>query len=113
MCLMFDSQQQLADMLKLESVRQRSRGQGVTIAIIDTGIDRAHPQLASRMWIDTRQNSDVAADGIDNDGELDLEWGTEPDKLPLPAAVRPVRNIRRVEVRTLAGVVVLAADLSG
>lgn len=39
-------------------------GQGITVAVIDSGVDTTHPDLRENIWI----NSDEAAgDGIDND----------------------------------------------
>ncbi|MEM7315715.1 MAG: S8 family serine peptidase, partial [Planctomycetota bacterium] len=40
-------------------------GQGVTIALIDTGLDHTHPDLANVRW---ENPGEVAWDGIDNDG---------------------------------------------
>jgi subtilisin family serine protease len=48
----------------------------------------------------------------DDDGELKLSFSTESGDLPLPPEVRPVGNIRRVEIRTISGEVVLSADFS-
>jgi len=61
----FEAQQRLFDLLKLEDVKLRSRGAGTVVAVIDTGIDRAHPALVSHMWTNTREQED----GIDNDGD--------------------------------------------
>lgn len=61
----FNSQQGLFDFLKLDDVGLRSRGADIVVAIIDTGIDRGHPALASHMWINPRET----ADNIDNDGD--------------------------------------------
>ena len=42
-----------------------TRGAGVIVAISDTGIDAAHPDIASRMWTNT---GEIAGNGIDDDG---------------------------------------------
>ena len=43
----------------------RSRGEGVTVAVVDTGIDYSHPDLASSIW---RNPGEVAGNGLDDDG---------------------------------------------
>jgi hypothetical protein len=52
---------------KLPEVHLRSRGQGIVIAIIDTGLDWSHPAIASHIWHDARENGEVPGDGLDND----------------------------------------------
>lgn len=61
----FVAQQRFFDLLKLEDVKLRSGGAGTVVAVIDTGIDRAHSALASHMWTNSREQED----GIDNDGD--------------------------------------------
>ena len=38
---------------------------GVTIAILDTGVDTGHPDLAAKMW---RNLAEIAGNGLDDDG---------------------------------------------
>jgi len=40
-------------------------GQGVVVAVIDTGLDLAHPEVASRLFVNP---GEIPDDGIDNDG---------------------------------------------
>jgi subtilisin family serine protease len=47
----------------------------------------------------------------DSEGEVRVKFSSEPEDLPLPPQVRPVTGIRRVEIRTQAGTLVLFADL--
>jgi subtilisin family serine protease len=65
----YAAQQQLYSWLKLEDVQLRSRGAGVIVAVIDTGIDPSHSLLSTKMWRDERGNADLANDGFDNDGD--------------------------------------------
>jgi hypothetical protein len=65
----FQSQTALFDLLRLEEVKQRSRGRDVVVAVIDTGVDYAHPALAANLWKDARSNADIEDDLIDNDGD--------------------------------------------
>lgn len=40
-------------------------GEGIIIAVIDTGIDSNHPELAQNLWVN---EGEIPGDGIDNDG---------------------------------------------
>lgn len=40
-------------------------GQGMVVAVIDTGVDRNHDDLDANMWVNSRE---TLGDGIDNDG---------------------------------------------
>jgi subtilisin family serine protease len=40
-------------------------GQGITVAVIDTGVDYNHSDLAGNIWVNTRE---IAGNGIDDDG---------------------------------------------
>ncbi|HVG18465.1 MAG TPA: S8 family serine peptidase [Blastocatellia bacterium] len=57
------AQQSVGDLSALHS---RSRGEGVIVAVIDTGVDRAHPDIAQHLWSDARE---IPNDRIDNDGD--------------------------------------------
>ncbi len=70
--------------------------------------------------LDSNTNYTIIIDGFtlgsfrtDSSGEIKLEYDTESGDLPLPTQLRPVTNIRHVEVRNGAGQVVLAGDLPG
>lgn len=64
----FQAQQQLFDLLRLNEAQLRSRGRGVIVAIIDTGIDWSHPILNQHVWTDDRTNADLI-DELDNDDD--------------------------------------------
>ncbi|MGH2534220.1 MAG: S8 family serine peptidase [Thermomicrobiales bacterium] len=67
--------QYASDLLGLPAAHDCARGDGVVVAVIDTGIDAAHPVFAGRVlatgWNVFEQNGNVAdvGNGIDDDGD--------------------------------------------
>jgi subtilisin family serine protease len=49
-----------------ESWAQGYTGQGVVVAVVDTGVDVNHPDLMSQLWVNS---GEIAGNGIDDDGD--------------------------------------------
>lgn len=51
--------------IQVQEAWDHSTGEGVVVAVVDTGIDTDHPDLVQNLWTNA---GEVAGDGIDNDG---------------------------------------------
>jgi len=93
-------QQYANDMLGLDLAHNTSTGSGVTVAVIDTGVDAVHPELVGRVLPGfnflhgTVDTSDVG-DGMDNDadGQIDEAVGHGTFMAGLIALTAPDANI--------------------
>ena len=51
--------------MNLPSAWDKTRGEGIVVAVVDSGIDYRHPDLADNIWVN---EGEVADNGIDDDG---------------------------------------------
>ncbi|HJU86727.1 MAG TPA: S8 family serine peptidase [Gemmatimonadota bacterium] len=89
----------------------RSRGAGIVVAILDTGVDVGHPQLAGRIapgadLVDGDADPSDRPDGIDNDGDglVDEAVGHGTFIAGLVAAVAPESRILPIRILDSDGV---------
>ncbi len=57
-----------------EEAMAGARGEGVVVAVIDTGVDFSHPDLSGQRWVNEDEDCDNWVDD-DNNGFIDDCWG--------------------------------------
>lgn len=99
--------QDTLDYLDLARVHSRSTGNGVIVAVLDTGIDMDHPYLAGHLasdghydYLDDDTDPTEETDGVDDDGdgEIDEAFGHGTHAAGLIALVAPEAEIRGYRV---------------
>ncbi|MEL7157941.1 MAG: S8 family serine peptidase [Actinomycetota bacterium] len=87
--------------LQLDRVHQRSTGEGIVVAILDTGVDLDHPALQSHLgsghydYVDDDADPSEQGNGIDDDGDgrADESYGHGTHAAGLVALVAPDAEI--------------------
>ncbi len=73
--------QEVVAALQLDQAHAISRGSGVRVAVLDTGVQRSHPFLSGSLhpsgydFVDLDSSPDEVADGQDNDGDGKVDEG--------------------------------------
>ncbi len=97
--------------LRVAQAQRSVSGAGVTVAIIDTGIDLDHPALADRLtagydFVEKDAVPDDSADGLDNDGDgfVDEGAGHGTHVAGIVALVAPAASLMPVRVLNSEGI---------
>ena len=102
------------DLLQVpEAWAQGFTGSGVTIAVIDSGVDSSHPELQNSLWIN---RGEIAGDGIDNDqnGYIDDVNGWNFGRNQLNNAIAPgTHSLFQGHGTHVAGIIAGANDGNG
>lgn len=88
-------------------------GNGVTIAVIDSGVDFSHPELLNRRWIN---GDEIPGDGLDNDqnGYVDDLHGWNFDRDQFNGDISPgTTSVFQGHGTHVAGIIAAAANDQG
>ncbi|MGI9014506.1 MAG: S8 family serine peptidase [Phycisphaerales bacterium] len=92
--------------IRLPGAHEITRGGGIVVAVLDTGIDSTHPLLTSRIvaggynFVEGNANTEDVADGVDedNDGTTDESFGHGTFMAGLIAMVAPDAQLLPIKV---------------
>jgi subtilisin family serine protease len=97
--------------LQVDQAQRLVSGAGVTVAIVDTGIDLDHPALADRLtagydFVEKDTVPDDGTDGLDNDGDgfVDEGAGHGTHVAGIVSLVAPEANLMPVRVLNTEGI---------
>ncbi len=97
--------------LRVDQAQRLVSGRGVTVAVIDTGIDLDHPALADRLtagydFVEKDAIPDDGTDGLDNDGDgfVDEGAGHGTHVAGIVALVAPEASLMPVRVLNSEGI---------
>jgi subtilisin family serine protease len=92
--------QPVATQLALDVVHQQATGEGVTVAVLDTGVDRQHPAIADRLggawdYVDDDDDPTDSRNETDDDGDgaVDEAYGHGTHVSGIVALVAPAAKI--------------------
>jgi len=95
----------------LPAASTMATGAGVLVAIVDTGVDASHPDLAGSViagydFVDEDPDADDTADGVDQDGDgvVDEAWGHGTHVAGIIHAIAPDATLLPVRVLDSDGV---------
>lgn len=54
--------------LNIESAWSKTEGDGIVVAVSDTGVDYNHPDIAASMWMNGGESGALCSNGVDDDG---------------------------------------------